>query len=330
MNVVRDACTLYNAATRDFRKYSPPWDSTIKGKPFNVPFDVIQHLRLPDHLRTTISQDGGLPEFVIVVPSNAAFFPRAVDAIATAQRFFPDNRLILYDLGGVQAKFSKELSRLCNVEYRLFDFAKYPEHVADLVLYSWKAIIINEMLLEYPGVFIMDSSVRILHNDIGSIQDELLQTDGVMTFSSSGHSNFAATHHRMYEYLPTDTRGMQESEQVEGGCAFFFRTESVVNSFLYWFVMCSLDKDCIAPTRKRGCLSTKDKTEYADCHRFDQSALNILLSNHFAFDHGKYLSKQKFVKVERYSYGREIVYVCDQSQNEPISSRDLFPGRDFD
>ena len=36
-----------------------------------------------------------------------------------------------------------QLEQLCDVEYRKFDFYKYPDHVHILQIYAFKALIIN-------------------------------------------------------------------------------------------------------------------------------------------------------------------------------------------
>ena len=189
---------------------------------------------------------------------------------------------------------------------------------------------LQEVLLEYPGVFMMDSSIRFISGHLDQVITDLLETGGVLGFSLAGHSNFATTHHQMYEYLPTDIHGMQVSDQMESGSVFYFRTRKVCEDILHWLLLCALEKSCIAPTRNRGCLPTNHRTEYADCHRFDQSALNIVLANEYGFDHEHYVSKEQIIKVKRYSWGEEEITVCRNGGKEKVQTELLFPGRVHD
>ena len=45
------------------------------------------------------------------------------------------------------------------------------------------------------------------------------------------------------------------------------------------WVACALKSDCIAPegSKLTGCLTPEKETDYNGCHRYDQSALNVLL-----------------------------------------------------
>jgi hypothetical protein len=56
------------------------------------------------------------------------------------------------------------------------------------------------------------------------------------------------------------------------------------SNVIRWWFLCALTADCIAPTNDLLCkfASGADRdSQYAKCHRYDQSALNILLVNHF-------------------------------------------------
>ena len=67
----------------------------------------------------------------------------------------------------------------------------------------------------------------------------------------------------------------------------------------------------MAPTTDIFC-KFHGRREYGNCHRFDQSALNILLANYANGDHGAYVASTPGVcSVIRGSSGKEELSVCD-------------------
>jgi len=89
------------------------------------------------------------------------------------------------------------------------------------------------------------------------------------------------------------------------------------NVFKWWF-LCALERGCIAPPdADLGC-SFHGSRQYGHCHRYDQSALNILLANWFHDDHVAYMFYSALrggpvLTVRRYVGGQEQPVVCDNS-----------------
>lgn len=58
----------------------------------------------------------------------------------------------------------------------------------------------------------------------------------------------------------------------------------VYANVVQWWFLCALVADCIAPTNDLFCnfaTGADRDSQYAECHRYDQSAINVLLVNHF-------------------------------------------------
>ena len=148
----------------------------------------------------------------------------------------------------------------------------------------------------------MDSSVRLISANFTDIFSQAVhKTHGVVMLTSTGHSNFAVTHPGMYHYLPSKVDSLKITQQWEANCMLIFRTQQVYNNILKWWVLCALDQKCIAPTSQRACKFPKHDRykEYASCHRFDQSAINILLANMYDFDDWFYYAKVRVAKIKR-------------------------------
>ncbi|CAJ0604880.1 unnamed protein product [Cylicocyclus nassatus] len=104
----------------------------------------------------------------------------------------------------------------------------------------------------------------------------------------------------LYEYLPTNTKELKKNECYAAGFAFAVRTADTVE-LIKWYVLCALEKDCMAPPgAKLKCSFGKDKHgTYANCHRYDQSVINILLANMHNHNPKGYVVKTSAIRFQR-------------------------------
>ncbi len=97
----------------------------------------------------------------------------------------------------------------------------------------------------------------------------------------------------MYDYLPPDSMERERHiPQKSAGMTIIYNTEAVYWAVLHWWHLCSLDENCIAPKgHKRDCsgfskcIQNGTATCWHGCHRYDQSAINILYN---AYLHGHF------------------------------------------
>jgi len=87
------------------------------------------------------------------------------------------------------------------------------------------------------------------------------------------------------------------------------------DNVLRWWFLCALDVNCIAPpTHNIGCQFAKDRFKvYANCHRYDMSSLDILLTNYFNgsfYAYANISAQQKVLSIARGSQYRERFFVC--------------------
>ncbi|KAK6029455.1 hypothetical protein OSTOST_04434, partial [Ostertagia ostertagi] len=95
-----------------------------------------------------------------------------------------------------------------------------------------------------------------------------------------------------YVYIPTlfPLLTRRTSVNHDAGFVFVVRTKDAIN-ILKWYVLCALEKDCMAPPRAQLKCTFKDPfTHYAGCHRYDQSVINLLLANSFGYNSKNYVS----------------------------------------
>ena len=143
----------------------------------------------------------------------------------------------------------------------------------------------------------MDSFIRLKSGDLAHVFRKTMSSQGIAQLHKTGYSNFAVTNAAMYSYLPTDTVKQKTTSQGLGDTLMVFRTKWAYDHVLKWWFFCALDEKCIAPTYARKCDFRQGKTAvYVDCHRMDQSALGILLSNAHNFELDSYVVQKSVIE----------------------------------
>ena len=235
----------------------------------------------------------GKEHFKIVSAISSNHFGQAKDMIASAQRFLPTTRIVVYDLG-LKENERKELESFCNVEVRNFVFDHYPPHFRNLFKYAWKPTLIRTVAQEAEYICWADASVRFVKN----FESALTKLD---KFPVKGHKHdfkiVWLTHDISLWYLNMTREKMQDVQGVEAGL-LLFKTNSLVMNLLDQWCECAAHELCIAPptTSVHGCNFKKAKPqslEYIGCHRFDQSVLNIIIVR----DYGKEVYRNIFDSV---------------------------------
>ena len=91
-----------------------------------------------------------------------------------------------------------------------------------------------------------------------------------------------------------------------------FHLRQVFRDFLWWLWLCAREKNCIGHRWNIYCSFRPDRyTKFAECHRFDQSAINIILSNIWLRDKSRdYTANQTFFYVMRYPTKKYKLKTC--------------------
>ena len=215
--------------------------------------------------------------FVIVSAVSSNHFIEAKDMIGSAQKYLPTRRIVMYDLG-LKEDQRKELEGLCNVEVRTFDFDQYPPHFKSLSKYAWKPVIIRTLAHEAEYLFWSDASVRFSKD----FETSLSKLD---KFPIKGHHHdfdiIQVTHTDTLEYFNMTRESMRNVSGIEGGLVLY-KTNEVTMHILDLWCDCAMHEECIAPKTAilipcKFNLVKKGSIQYAGCHRYDQSVLNVIL-----------------------------------------------------
>ena len=125
----------------------------------------------------------------------------------------------------------------------------------------------------------MDSSVRFTSNELeGPLK--YLGENGALFFTYGPILNVAQhTHKDTFRHFEEDPCPYMYFGEIEAGNVAFINNE-VGRLILNRWVSCALDASCITPIgASKGCRSPKimGVENIATCHRYDQSALSVIL-----------------------------------------------------
>ena len=215
---------------------------------------------------------------------------KEADMYRTIINCLPNNKLIIFDLG-LNRKHKRELSSIKNVEVRPFPYNRYTHlpHVKNLFTYAWKGIAANIVAEEHDIIMYGDSSVRLLSCDLTAPLKHLLHFP---FFSGAPGRRIAIqyTHDGMIKYLcfPTSRKDMANISSFQGGVWLMWATDEMKEKLLKPWLDCSLQEQCISPKGAKRSPCSEDGTQdghYVGCHRYDQSAINLILAREFGLEY---------------------------------------------
>lgn len=233
-------------------------------------------------------------------PKELEHLPAIVTAVASADFFdvqglikqineeirpaFKNINFLIYDIG----LYNRELEIIrthCKCEVRTFRASSFPDHVADISNFAYRPILIQTMIEEFGSVLWLSPSTRLTR--AGDLSQ--LKYRGERDFFVWQPQEFiglvAYTNPKMFEYLKEHRCCYTESGLIDMSALVFYRTNDSWTNIMKPWLKCALNKDCIVPPKSRyeGCFHMR-KPKTTGCHRYDQSALSIIMDRMYQFN----------------------------------------------
>ncbi len=275
-------------------------DNERVGLSFNAKFG--------EHLRNLIITNNyanltEFPAFVTAFSEN--HLGEGLRLIEHVAKYFPMKNLTVYDIG-LSKENVENVRNKNHVLLKPFNFSAYPSYVKYLKQYRWKPLVIAQELLQHPAVLWMDSSVYWKKGNISELLIRIRNGEifpwSILDFAE--HSTFAATASGMIDFFNCSKEILYDM-QLGANFMLVYRTPKIVRDVLKWWLLCALEEECMAPKgAELQCkFSATDKVKtYANCHRYDQSAINILLAKATTFrGYQNYYHKPSFARIARVS-----------------------------
>ncbi|XP_067670452.1 uncharacterized protein [Haliotis asinina] len=261
--------------------------------------------------RVAMSEDKHIHEseddFAFVTAANSDTYQGALRFIYSVQFNFPKAEIGIFDIGLSQqeASFIREL---CSVELLPNLLALYPDHVQEKHDEKfWRPVILDSALNKF-GHFIFVEPMRFFKNGADLRGHFALSRKGgaAMFGTLKSYSSAVVTNPEMYYYLAVDVRKLFRMQHVEINMMIMHNSAHLKHFFTRWLVQCALEEYCMAPPgskRKCNLYLYPGSKKYADCHRYDESAINLLLASWHNYDIDHYAAQDV---VTSYFDGRDV------------------------
>ena len=246
-----------------------------------------------------------LCKLVVVSSVSSNHMTEAKKMIKLVHEHLPNTKIIMNSLGLTNAEMDYLKSQR-NVEFRIFNFDKYPSMAFskhNLFTYAWKPMVVKEASEKYEVIMYFDSSVRLNGSIDAGVFKYLQVYPGVVLGPWYGNNCYntnrpivSYTNNGMLKYLfPEKAKNIaalrKELAPVghrPGGCWLMWMNSELKKKLLDSWADCALHQECIAPS---GVTIWNCKVDpkhnytadgaYIGCHRYDQSAMNLILYREF-------------------------------------------------
>ncbi|XP_071109027.1 uncharacterized protein [Haliotis cracherodii] len=226
-----------------------------------------------------VPKDSIIPTIITAV-SSAQFYQvqGLIKHLKAIEGYYPDISLVIYDVGLYKREY-KLLEKYCNCIVRKFITSAYPNHVADFSNNAWRPIILQEALDEFGSIMYLDPTARFKGPDSLKVIRNRGWRD-FMVWDMQVHMDVVAyTDPEMFRYLQEDRCAFKEAGMIDTEIIVLFKSTNTWNLLMKPWLKCAFSAECIAPSGSRHdvCFHIR-KPKTTGCHRYDQSALSIVLN----------------------------------------------------
>ncbi|KAL1463529.1 hypothetical protein WDU94_015272 [Cyamophila willieti] len=241
----------------------------------------------------SVWRNSSLPIIVTAVQSGQLH--HAVGFLRNIMTMLPNHSAVVYNLG-LSNYDVKMLMKFCNSSKCFvidLNYDLFPSHVAKLAIHAYRPVIIQDALNFAGAVLYMECDIRFSFGNITALVNKSLKTGIVLSeqedvgVSNQKHAVTSLTHPKMFEYFQTVVDNFEFTPMISVRSMLVFNTEAIHKNIMLPWVQCALIQECIYPigAQSDGCrFDKKPHFRYSGCHRYDESALNLVLGLHFGVD----------------------------------------------
>ena len=188
-------------------------------------------------------------------------------------------------------------------------------HTLEATFLTTRIFFFQLAMKEHPFVIWLDSSIRFTTGNL-TVMLEMTLSSGVTLMKLMSSNNGRRTHPQMFETLNEPRCLHRKYWQYPAGLVALFAKDYIIEGIMKPWVKCALVERCMQTTLP---YTSIINCGYPICHRYDQSALNVLINRLFHQDIMRHLVFDcEFCFVWRANHKRS----CTQKQiNSSLEKR---------
>ncbi|XP_046544370.1 uncharacterized protein LOC124254582 [Haliotis rubra] len=181
------------------------------------------------------------------------------------------------------------MEKHCRCEVRRFPLEFMPSRLQNLKCYIWKPIIIQANLHKADILVWMDASVRFSNNIIKPLLDDAERRG--MVLASGTNSVGQHTLQVTMDYMKEDVCTLAPLFEHEATFIMFHNKQWVREAVVKPWAVCAVSDKCMCPRDPEyDTYCNVHIHKYKKCHRYDQTAINIILAKLFRDHTSSFLS----------------------------------------
>jgi len=222
-----------------------------------------RQLELLQHRFTLCNQ--AYDEFVVVTGADSTHYKSLCQLLSSLCIHEPKIKMIVFDLGLVEAERQHIKNNFPATEMRVFNYAQYPDYFNIKVNageYAWKPVIICDILNELQCCICWMDAGNIVTEPLVWIRNITRKIGMYSPLSSGVISDW--THPSTLKYLDAP-KDLLNRYNLNAACISVCYKKNKVRELINRWKQCALIRDCIAP---KGSSRTN--------HRQDQAVLSVI------------------------------------------------------
>ena len=153
---------------------------------------------------------------------------------------------------------------------------------------------------QFTAIIWTDDEEYLITSDIDKTLNQAQKAGIVAWVPESNEPTSALTHPKMFEHFKTKASKYWFQRMVATNHLVIFNTKRIHKELMLPWVQCALTANCIFPrgAQSVGCnFKRRPKYLYTSCHRYDTSALNVILGKMFDSE-DLYVTKEEIFGIE--------------------------------
>uniref|UniRef100_A0A0B7AWZ8 Uncharacterized protein n=1 Tax=Arion vulgaris TaxID=1028688 RepID=A0A0B7AWZ8_9EUPU len=269
----------------------------------------------PDEFKNLIETHD---DITFVTAGSHSTYHATIKFIHSVQYFYPQHKIAIYDIG-LTSDERTFIESLCNTVLTSLFLQLWPENLYKIRHRIWRPLLLQFAVVKFGHCVYIEPGRFIYRQLINDYLDRSRVHGVIVGGKQAKHSTYFVTNPYMYTFIATDERKLLKTPHFEFNLIILHNTKRVQHYFMRYLLACTLQEYCITPPGAQpNCDKYGGSKKYGRCHRYDESAINLILNNWHNFSPREYLMKDMVTMNFDGSDMSPDVNVCNNSNKQEV------------